>query len=50
VTDVDTLYAELRSRGARILVEPKNYPYGMRDFAITDLDGNQLSFGMDSWT
>ena len=50
VTDVDTLYEELTSRGARILVEPKNYPYGMRDFAITDLDGNQLSFGMDSST
>ena len=50
VTDVDALYDELRSRAARILVEPKNYPYGMRDFEITDLDGNQLSFGMDSST
>jgi uncharacterized glyoxalase superfamily protein PhnB len=50
VTDVDALYEELRSREARILVEPKNYPYGMRDFEITDLDGNQLSFGMESST
>jgi uncharacterized glyoxalase superfamily protein PhnB len=50
VTDVDALYAELRSCGARILVEPKNYPYGMRDFEITDPDGNQLSFGMESST
>ena len=50
VTDVDALYQELRSRGARILAEPKNYPYGMRDFAIADLDGNQLTFGTDSST
>ena len=27
--------------------EPKNYAYGMRDFDINDLDGNQLCFGME---
>ena len=48
VTDVDALYQELKSRGARILNEPKDYPYGMRDFDISDLDGNQLCFGMES--
>ena len=48
VTDVDALYQELRSRGARTLNEPKDYPYGMRDFDVTDLDGNQLCFGMES--
>jgi uncharacterized glyoxalase superfamily protein PhnB len=48
VTDVDALYQELRSRGARTLNEPKDYPYGMRDFDINDLDGNQLCFGMES--
>ena len=32
VTDVDALYQELKSRGARTLNEPKDYPYGMRDF------------------
>lgn len=48
VTDVDALYQELQSRGARILHEPKDYPYGMRDFDVLDLDGNQLSFGMES--
>jgi hypothetical protein len=26
----------------------KDYPYGMRDFEVNDLDGNQLSFGMES--
>ena len=48
VTDVDALYQELKSRGARTLNEPKDYPYGMRDFNINDIDGNQLCFGMES--
>jgi len=48
VTDVDALYQELKSRGARTLHEPKDYPYGMRDFDVNDLDGNQLCFGMES--
>ena len=48
VTDVDALYGELNSRGARTLNEPKDYPYGMRDFDVHDLDGNQLCFGMES--
>jgi hypothetical protein len=50
VTGVDALYEELRWRGARVLGEPKDYPYGMRDFAIKDLDGDQLGFGMESAT
>lgn len=48
VTDVDALYQELKSRGARTLNEPKDYDYGMRDFEINDIDGNQLCFGMES--
>ena len=48
VTDVDVLDQELKSRGARTLNEPKDYPHGMRDFDINDLDGNQLCFGMES--
>lgn len=48
VTDVDALYQELKSRGARTLHEPKEYAYGMRDFDINDIDGNQLCFGMES--
>lgn len=48
VTDVDGLYQELKSRGAKTLNEPKDYAYGMRDFDINDLDGNHLCFGMES--
>ena len=47
-TDVDALYRELQSKGARTLKEPKDYSYGMRDFDIHDLDGKQLCFGMES--
>ena len=48
VTDVDALYQELKSRGAKTLKAPQDYPYGMRDFDVEDLDGNSLCFGMDS--
>ena len=48
VTDVDALYRELTARGARTLNEPKDYPYGMRDFDVHDLDGNHLCFWMES--
>ena len=48
VSDVDALYDELKSRGARTINAPKDYPYGMRDFDVHDLDGNQLGFGMES--
>ena len=48
VTDVDGLYQELKSRGAKTLNEPKDYPYGMRDFDIEDPDGNRMCFGMAS--
>jgi catechol 2,3-dioxygenase-like lactoylglutathione lyase family enzyme len=46
--DVDGLYAELTSRGARIVKAPRTYDYGMRDFDVHDPDGNQLCFGMES--
>ena len=48
VTDVDALHAELAARGARVLKPPQDYAYGMRDFNVADLDGNQLTFGMES--
>jgi len=47
VADVDELHRELQSRGARIANGPRDYPYGMRDFDVHDLDGNALCFGME---
>jgi catechol 2,3-dioxygenase-like lactoylglutathione lyase family enzyme len=45
VRDVDAVYAELEARGAKLVGQPQNYDYGMRDFDVADLDGNQLTFG-----
>src|SRR3954453_1471547 len=46
VDDVDGIHAELASRGAKVVKPPQDYDYGMRDFDVVDLDGNQLIFGM----
>jgi uncharacterized glyoxalase superfamily protein PhnB len=46
VDDVDAIHAELARRGAKILGAPMDSSYGMRDFNVVDLDGNQLTFGM----
>jgi catechol 2,3-dioxygenase-like lactoylglutathione lyase family enzyme len=48
VRDVDVVHAELAARGAKIIKPPQNYDYGMRDFDLVDLDGNQLTFGTGS--
>jgi len=48
VDDVDGLHAELKKRGAKVLKEPKDYDYGLRDFDVADLDGNMIFFGMES--
>ena len=48
VRDVDAVYGELAARGAKIAKPPQNYDYGMRDFDLIDLDGNQLTFGIGS--
>jgi uncharacterized glyoxalase superfamily protein PhnB len=48
VNDVDAVHAELAVRGARVIKPPQNYDYGMRDFDVVDLDGNHLTFGMES--
>jgi uncharacterized glyoxalase superfamily protein PhnB len=48
VDDVDALHAELVKRGAKVLKEPQDYDYGLRDFDVADLDGNMIFFGMES--
>ena len=50
VRDVDQVHADLVARGANVLKAPEDYAYGMRDFDVRDLDGNQLTFGMESRT
>ena len=45
---VDAYYGELVRRGANLIAPPKHYAYGMRDFMVTDPDGNHLAFGCKS--
>jgi uncharacterized glyoxalase superfamily protein PhnB len=48
--DVDAYYAEIKAKGAILKNEPRDYPYGMRDFQALDPDGNLVNFGMESKT
>jgi catechol 2,3-dioxygenase-like lactoylglutathione lyase family enzyme len=45
VRDADALHAELRARGANLQGEPVSHPWGLRDFHVLDLEGNQIRFG-----
>ena len=42
--DIDEYYAELKSKGVKIVADIKDEPYGVRDFSIKDIDGYQLAF------
>jgi uncharacterized glyoxalase superfamily protein PhnB len=44
VRDVDALYAELVEKGADVQDEPVSRPWGLREFAVLDLEGNRLTF------
>ena len=47
---VDELYQRWRDAGARILAEPEDKPWHLREFRVGDLDGNQLRVFYDfSW-
>lgn len=50
IDDADALFDEFKAKGVDLPQEPKNYPYGMRDFDLLDPDGNQLTFGAESTT
>jgi catechol 2,3-dioxygenase-like lactoylglutathione lyase family enzyme len=46
--EIDHYFARIKAAGAPHRREPADRVYGMRDFAIWDPDGNQLSFGCDN--
>src|SRR5690606_36232256 len=46
--EIDDYYKDITTKGVRTTSEPKDYPYGMRDFLSYDLDGNQVSFGTET--
>jgi catechol 2,3-dioxygenase-like lactoylglutathione lyase family enzyme len=45
VDDVEALFAELRGRAAPLDYELCDQPYGVREFAIKDPDGQGIGFG-----
>lgn len=45
VQDVDALHAEYQARGAIIRQEPANFPWGMREMNVQDLDDHRLRMG-----
>jgi uncharacterized glyoxalase superfamily protein PhnB len=44
VDDVDLLHEEYASRGVRIVLPPRDEPWGERHLAIADLYGHELHF------
>jgi uncharacterized glyoxalase superfamily protein PhnB len=42
--DIDEYYAELKNKSVKIVYDIKDEPFGIRDFAIEDIDGYQLTF------
>jgi len=45
IHDADALHAELVAKGANVLAKPVSHPWGLREFPILDLEGNQIKFG-----
>lgn len=45
--EVDQYYEHILSKGALLEVAIDNRPYGSRDFAVKDPDGNILTFGIE---
>lgn len=41
--DIDQLAADIASRGGELAAEPKDQPWGARDFTVTDPDGYKIS-------
>ncbi len=50
--EVDGLYRRWKQAGAKIVAEPEDKPWRLREFRVADLDENQLrvfyDFGSDS--
>jgi uncharacterized glyoxalase superfamily protein PhnB len=45
VADADALCARYRERGAKIVAELEDKPWGMREFTLEDPNGHQLRIG-----
>jgi len=47
VKDVDAYFKEVVDRGAQVSAEPADQPYGIREFAVRDINGIGIVFGQD---
>ena len=47
IDDVDSLYAEYKSKGVKIVRGVCDQPYGCRDFDVEDCNGYRLCFGQN---
>jgi uncharacterized glyoxalase superfamily protein PhnB len=45
IRDADALHAELVAKGANVLDQPVSMAWGLRQFQVQDLEGNQITFG-----
>ena len=45
VENIDDVYTEFIARGAKILSEIENKPWGIRDFSVVTPDGHRIVFG-----
>jgi uncharacterized glyoxalase superfamily protein PhnB len=45
IRDADALHTELLAKGAKVLDQPVSMPWGLRQFQVQDLEGNQITFG-----
>jgi lactoylglutathione lyase len=43
--DIDRLAEAIKARGGTLLQEPRDQPWGMRDFAVADPDGFKITIG-----
>ena len=48
VQNVDALYEDYQRRGADIRQAPTNFPWGVREMNVQDLDGHRLRLGSDA--
>jgi len=48
VRDVDALHADYKRRGAIIKQKPTNFPWGIREMNVADLDGHRLRMGSEA--
>jgi catechol 2,3-dioxygenase-like lactoylglutathione lyase family enzyme len=45
VEGIDQLHQELSTRGAPVISEPEDQPWGMREFGLRTPDGHRIRFG-----